>query len=146
MFKSKFPYFNFFYQIMSLLLNFAKLDRIKQFPKYEQKNDYKGFIKRYDHRYLIKILQNDGNTFLEYLALHKSPTFEKTLIVNWSAFQINLFTPGKDMVRYIETMYGIQTVITNSSWTNFFSIITSMLNEKNLVFVHEDRQVIDKYM
>lgn len=131
---------------MNLLLNFVKLERIKQFPKYEQKNDYEGFIKRFDHRYLVKVLQNDGNTFLDYLALHKSPTFEKTLIVNWASFQITLFIPDKGLCRYMETLYGIQTVITNSSWTNFFSIITALLNEHNLVFVHEDRQIIDKYM
>lgn len=144
--KTKFPFFEFFYQLMGLLLQIVKIERSKSYIAYKSSGELESFAKRYDHRYLLRILNEQINPFLDNLAYHKSPSFEKSLIINWVGYQINLFVPEQQLARYLEPFYGIQTVVANTSWLNFYTLFVSLLLEKNLVFVHEDRETISKYM
>lgn len=144
--KTRFPFFEFFYQIMGLMLNIVKAERSKAYAQYKASGDLDNFAKRFDHRYLIRVLKEQGNAFLENLALHKAPTFEKSLIVNWAGFQLNLFVPERPLTRHMNVLYGIQAIVNNTSWSSFYTIFICLLLEKSIVFVHEDREMLSKYM
>lgn len=144
--KTKFPFFEFYYQVIGLLLQLVKNERSKAYIQLKTSNELESFFKRFDHRYMIRVLKEQGNSFLDNLAMHKAPTFERSLIINWSSFQINLFVPERQLTRYLECLHGIQTIITNTSWSSFYTLLICMLLEKNIVFVHDDRETISKYM
>lgn len=144
--KTKFPFFEFFYQILGMLLQLVRNERSKAYMQFKTTSELESYVKRFEHRYMIRVLKELGNAFLDNFALHKSPTFEKSLIVNWSGSQINLFVPERQTAHYLECLYGFQTIVANTSWSSFYTIFVCILLEKNIVFVHDDRETIAKYM
>ena len=144
--KTKFPFFEFFYQVLGLLLQFVRNERAKAHMQFKTSAELESYVKRFEHRYLIRVLKEIGNAFLDNLALHKPPAFEKSLIINWAGAQINLFVPERPIARYLECLYGFQTILNGTSWSSFYTLFICILLEKNIVFVHDDRETIAKYM
>ena len=144
--KTKFPFFDFFYAVLGLLLQFVRNERAKAYAQFKTTHELESYVKRFEHRYMIRVLKELGNAFLDNLALHKPPTFEKSLIVNWSGAQINLFVPERQMARYAEALYGFTTIVSGTSWSSFYTLLVCLLLEKNIVFVHDDRETVAKYM
>lgn len=58
-FRTVFPYFEFFLKIIFQILNLIKIDRIKIFPLYESKNDFKSFLLHCDSHYIPKYLKHE---------------------------------------------------------------------------------------
>lgn len=144
--KARFPFYEFYFQLLNLALNLVKIDRLRSYPAFEAKNDLKGFLKRFDYRYLIRNLYEEGSKIFNRLALCKCPYFEKPLIINWESFQINLTVPEKAMAKFVECKFALMTILRHLTWPNFALLFAAILLEKHVIFVHKNRDILSRFM
>ena len=144
--KTKFPYYDFFFHLLNLALNLIKIERLKSYPAFEAKNELRAFVKRFDYKYLVRGLAEEGTRLFQRLAQCRSPYFEKPLIVSWEGFQANLTVPEKAMAKFIECKYSLLTVLRYATWPAFLALSMAVMQEKHIVFVHRNRDVLSKFM
>lgn len=144
--KTKFPFFDFFYKILYLILNLVKIERLKIYPIYQNSGDFKNFIKTCDSNFLVNFLKFYIQPFFKKLSNYQCPFFEKTLLINWSNFKIVLIIPQKSISKFIETSYSFDVVLQFCSWSNFYTLFSAILQEKCIIFVHQNREILSKFI
>lgn len=144
--RVRFPFYEFYYQLLLLLLNSVKVRRMRDFPAFERKNEYQDYLKKYDFRFVLKYLGEDGTVLLRKLSPLRCPGFGRPLIINWEGLQASLAVPEKSQAKFVECRHSIPTVVRLVSWSNFVLILGSIFLEKHVVFVHPDREAVAHLM
>ena len=144
MFKTKFPFFDFFYQIMSVLLNSIKLERIQVYPDYELDNNYEGYLRKFDSRLIEQAFNGNIQGFLNTFAKAQCPLFEKSLTIFWGGIRFTMTVPKPIVAENIEAKFGISAVARHFSWSNFLSICAAVLQERRIIFVNKSRELLSK--
>ena len=144
MVKTKFPFFDFYFQIMNVLLNSIKLERVRMYPKYESEGNFEGFLKKFDSRLITQIFGDSISKFLTTFAAAKCPMFEKSLTVNWGGIQFSLSVPKPALAEQFEGRFGMSMVCRHFSWSNYITVFAAVLQEKHIIFVSESRETLSK--
>ena len=146
--RSKFPFYDFHFQILSLALNLIKIERLKTYPSHEAAGveGLRKFAKRYDHRFLQQQLADEGARLFRKLGAYRCPFFEKPLLINWAGFQLHLSVPEKAQMKLLECRYGLPSVLRFADWPTFRLLLAAVLNEKHIVLVHPNREVLARFM
>lgn len=144
--KVRFPFYEFYYQILSILLNLVKVNRMRDFPAFEHKNEQFDFLKKYDSRFLLKCFRDEGALLLAKISLMRCPSFELTTKIDFNGFQATLTVPDRSKARFLECRHSIATLLRLVSWSNFIRILTAIFCERHVVFVHPDREIVAHLM
>lgn len=144
--KVRYPFYDFYYQLLLIFLNSVKVRRMREFPAFEKKNEYQDYLKKYDFRFVLRFLTEEGTILLKKLSPLRAPSFGRPMIINWEGLQASLAVPDKLQARYVECRHSIPTVIKLVSWSNFVMILASIMLEKHIVFVHPDREIVAHLM
>lgn len=122
------------------------MNRIKEFPSFEKNNEHQEYLKKFDCTFLLKYLSQEGSMFLRKLSSLKCPSFGMPLIINWEGFQASLSVPEKSQAKYLECRHSVLSVLKIMSWSNFILIISAILAEKHVIFVHPNRETVAHFM
>ena len=129
-----------------MMLNSIKVSRMKEFTTFERKNEYIEYLKKFDMNFLIRFLSEDCVQFLKTLSSKKCPDFEHPIDLKWNGFKVLYNVPSKNQAKFIECQHSIYSVVRLVSWSNFIMILTAVVLEKHVVFVHPDREVVAHLM
>lgn len=142
--KSRFPFFDFHFGLLLLLLNMIKLERLQAYPGYEANNAVDQFVSLYDAKALIAALQGKGSRFLQRLSETRVPYFERSLVVNCAGLQLSLHVPRESLAGVLEGRFGLPAVLARTSWPNLLTLLAALLTERHLVLVHPSREVLSR--
>jgi hypothetical protein len=141
-----FPFYDFYFQLLGLLLNAVKVRRMRELPAFEKTNDYQGFLKAFDHRFLLKYLGENASVLFRKLSPVRCPGFGRPLLIHWDGLQVAITIPEKTQARFLECRHALSSVLQLVSWSNFVLLFVAIFTEKHLVFVHPNREVVAHLM
>ena len=144
--ETKFPFYDFFFRILFLVMNLFKLERLKIFPDYESTGNIKQFVRNLDSEFLLEFLEKKMKNFFFQFSNQGVPFFEKTLLINWSNFQIFLSIPRRSYCKFVEVQNSFLTILRYTSWLNFIKLYSCIMQEKSIIFVCKSREILSKYI
>ena len=117
--KVRLPFYAFYFQLLLLVLNAVKVARTREFPAFEKQNEHLEYLKRFDARFLLRFLSNEGSSFLRRLSSKRCPSFGRAVDLQWEGFSLNFVVPTKANARFFECKHSIGAVARLVSWSNF---------------------------
>ncbi len=78
--------------------------------------------------------------------MQRVPYYQNLLLCLWDNMKLEFQTPSKENTKYFESKCLLPSILINTSWLNFFSIFSALLNEKSMIFVCESREKLSNYI